>query len=317
MNSSRRFRKKPFWILAAALIALNACDNAPAPKSGGQALVRVNNEEITARQVNYVLAHFPQDRRQDQGLARTVAERSVDQQLLLQMALKNRLDSDPDVMLAMEHARRQILAQAYLDKIGGEVAAPSEAEIKNYYSRHPELFAHRKMYRVQQIVVSRSLPFSALKAKVNGGMSTADLVRWLQAGKMLVNAGTSVSPAENISAEILPKLHAMKKGDRLAWETPEHHVVVVLLGATEQPLTQARAAPLIGKFLSGEKRRARGQEELARLRRSATIRWMGDFAERPTAVENRWQPRRSPDRRPLDPNNAGRGFAWNVLSVSR
>ncbi len=302
MNRSRRFRNKPFLILVAAFISLSACNDGPA-------LVRVNDEEISVRQVNYVLAHFPQDRSQDGVLARRVVERFVDQQLLLQMALKNGLDRDPDVMLAMEQVRRQILAQAYLDKIGGEVAAPGEAEIRAYYDRHPELFAHRKMYRVQQIVVSRSLPYSALKARVNGDMSAADLIRWLQAGKTLVSATTSVTPAENISAEILPRLHAMKKGDRLAWETPEHHVVVVLLGATEQPLAHARAAPLIEEFLLGEKRKARGQEELARLRRSATIQWMTDFAARPAAIENRRRSRRSPDRRASEPDSAGRGFA--------
>lgn len=265
---------KSFWILAGALILLNGCQGQAAPESGAEAVVRVNNDEITLRQLNYVLAHLPEAQRHDEILVGKIVEQFVDQQLLLQKALDNRLDHDPNVMLALEQTRRQVLAQAYMDRVSSAAAAPEKDEIRAYYREHPELFAQRRVYRLQQIVASKTLPFAELQNRARGTGAASELVKWLQERKQLIGVETSLSPAEKISAEILPRLNEMKKGERLAWETPEHHVVVVLLGSSKQPLTEAEATPLIKEYLSAEKRKTRGQEELARLRRMATIQWL-------------------------------------------
>lgn len=252
---------------------LNGCQGQPTLESGAEAVVRVNNEEITLRQLNYVLAHLPEAQRHDEILVGKIVEQFVDQQLLLQKALENRLDQDPDVMLALEQTRRQVLAQAYMDRVSG-AAPPGKDEIRAYYREHPELFAQRRIYRLQQIVASKTLPFAELQIRAQGTGAASELVKWLQERRQLIGVETSLSPAEKISAEILPRLNGMKKGERLAWETPEHHVVVVLLGSSMQPLTEAEAAPLIKEYLIAEKRKARGQEELVRLRQMATIQWL-------------------------------------------
>lgn len=299
-------RKYPSLILAAVFIVLSGCqdETGSQPKTSGEALVRVNNDEITLRQVNYVLAHLSEGQRRDEVLVEKIVEQFVDQQLLLQKALENKLDQDPNVLLALEQTRRQVLAQAYLDRISGGPVTPDEEEVRAYYRQHPELFAQRRIYRVQQIVVSKSIPFAELQAKTQGAGDTSRLVQWLQERKKLVGVETSLSPAEKISTEILPKLHVMKKGERLAWETPEHHVVVVLLGSTLEPFTEAEASPLIKQYLSGEKRKARGQDELARLRQTATIQWMGGTAKRLPGLEDRPEQEKFSDRYPSNPVNA-------------
>lgn len=274
------FRKKSFWILA-AVCWLNACQGEVVSEPGGKAVVRVNNDEITLRQVEYVLAHLPEGQREDEALVGKIMEQFVDQQLLLQKALENRLDQDSHVMLALEQTRRQILAQAYLDRVSAAADAPAEDEIRAYYRGHPELFAQRRIYRLQQIVASKALSRAELEAMAQGAGGASELIEWLQHNRQLVGVETSLSPAEKISTEILPRLHAMKKGQRLVWETPEHNVVVVLLGSSLQPLSEAQAAPLITKYLSAEKRKAHGQEELARLRQTATIQWLRESVQRP------------------------------------
>ena len=246
-----------------------------------------------------------------------IVEQFVDQQLLLQKALENKLDQEPNVILALEQTRRQVLAQAYLERVSGGGPAPDEDEIKAYYRKHPELFAQRRIYRLQQIVVSKSLPFPELQAMTHSAMATPQLIQRLQDRKSLVGVETSLSPAEKISTEILPKLHVMKKGGRLAWETPEHHVVVVMLNGTVQPFTEAEAAPLIKGFLFNEKRKARGQEELARLRQSATIQWLGESAQRPSSFEGRSKPQKSADKYPADRVSGDQYYLREDLSASR
>lgn len=315
-----RCRDRTFWIpwiLAAAVIALSACKDESPSLSRSQPLVRVNNDEITARQVDYVLAHLPESQRHDQLLTEKILEQFVDQQLLLQKALEHRLDQDPNVILALEQTRRQILAQAYLDRLGSTAGVPEEAEIKIYYRQHPELFSQRRIYRLQQIVASKTLPFAELQARTEGRVGTAELVRWLQEQKTLVGVETSLSPAEKISTEILPKLQVMKKGERLAWETPEHNVVVVMLDSSAQPFTEAEAAPLIKEFLSNEKRKARGQEELARLRQSATIQWLRESAKRPSGFGDGSKQDKSADRYRASPVSGDPVYFKENLSASR
>jgi len=51
----------------------------------------------------------------------------------------------------MQQAQRQVLVEAYMEHLFKNLAAPTDSEIRDYYIRHPELFAQRKVYRVQEL----------------------------------------------------------------------------------------------------------------------------------------------------------------------
>jgi EpsD family peptidyl-prolyl cis-trans isomerase len=63
-----------------------------------------------------------------QAAAQTL-ERIIDQELLVQKALKDKLDRDPQVMQSIEDAKQQILARAYIERAAAASSMESWEEI--------------------------------------------------------------------------------------------------------------------------------------------------------------------------------------------
>jgi hypothetical protein len=138
----RKTAKLVLLCMAAALPA--GCERASAERGGPQLAAKVNGAEISLRQVRTAGASG----------AGQALEKVIERELLVQQALQAGLDRDPAVRDAIDAARRQILAEAWLDKVAaGNVV--SRDEIHAFYAEHPELFAERRVYRVRE---TRSLP---------------------------------------------------------------------------------------------------------------------------------------------------------------
>ena len=79
-----------FIVVAAVLsLPLLGCNPTDAPRPKGQAVVRVNGDEITMHQINYALVRLPKDQERD---PHKIADQYVEQQLLLQRAKDGKLD---------------------------------------------------------------------------------------------------------------------------------------------------------------------------------------------------------------------------------
>ncbi len=82
-------------------------------------------------------------------------EALVDRQLLVNEAVHEKLDRDPNVVRAIERAKAQILAQAYLQSKLSSAAKPVQGRDRTPIMRaHPELFAQRRMFEMRQFVVA-------------------------------------------------------------------------------------------------------------------------------------------------------------------
>src|SRR5689334_7209338 len=98
-------------LLAATLACLSACGDRPA---GVPAVV--NNTTISIPEVRAAMARTQSN---DVG---AVLDALIDEELLAQRALENKLDRRPDVVLALQAARRQILAAAAVRQRIGSIS---------------------------------------------------------------------------------------------------------------------------------------------------------------------------------------------------
>ena len=207
-------------------------------------------------------------------------EKVIDRELLVQKALAAKLDRDPKVVESIETARRQILAQAYLDQSVSRSAAAGSSgdEVRAFYAENPALFAERRIYRLRELVVSAPAEMiDVLRAEAAKARELDEVAAWLRSRNAKVSADSMTQPAEQLPLTFLPQLARMKPGEIAVFATPLGASVIQLVHAEDAPLTEQQAAPLIEQFLAGRKRLETAAAEVKRLRELATIEYLGEF----------------------------------------
>lgn len=278
------FRKMYIPLLIAALVA--GCgdgkkEEAAGEKAPTQVAARVNGTELTVHQVNYALQRIPNlGSAQSKPVSLQVVRNLVDQEMLVQKAQADKLDRDPAVVQALDAARRQILAEAWLGRKLGTPAVPSDAEVSDYFSKHPELFSNRKVYRLQEISIKAPKDkHDAIRAQMTASKSLNDFGAWLKAENLPAKAAQGVKPAEQLPLELLPRLARMSDGQALVVNAPDGLLVVVLAGSQAQPVTLEQAKPAITRLLQTQARQKAAKAELDALRHVAKIEYVGEFVD--------------------------------------
>jgi len=268
-------------MLAATLVVgLVGCGDKVEGGKATQVAAKVNGDEITVHQINQEmgrLGNIPPEKAKD--VANQVLKSIVDQQLLVQQAIDAKLDRDPRVVQILEANRRQVLAQAYLQRITENIAPPSEVEIRDYYVKHPELFSERRIYRLQELSVPVT-PENAemIKAKLAATGNLNDFARWLQEQKIQARAAQSVKAAEQLPMELLSRLHRLKDGQVLSLSTGDSLNIIAIAGSQAQPIDEAQAKPVIERFLMNSKKREVSATALKDLHAKAEVKYLGDYS---------------------------------------
>ena len=241
---------------------------------------RVNGTELTVSQVNYALKRIPNlDKDQTKSASLKVIRNLVDQEVIAQRALADKLDSDPTVVQALDAARRQILAEAYMTRRLGALAEPTDAEVSDYFEKHPELFAQRKLYRLQEMSIQAPQDkHESIRAQLAASKTLNDFGAWLKAENYPVKAVQVVKPAEQLPLEMVVKLSQMSVGQPLVVNAPDGLLVIVIAGSQAQPVTLEQAKPAIARVLQAQARQKAVKTELDALKAAAKIEYLGDFA---------------------------------------
>ena len=280
-----RLRLLPLVAVLASSLVLVACGDKK-DKGASQTAAKVNKEEITVHQINFVL-------QQQRGLkpeqadaaSQQILERLIDQELAVQKADELKLDRDPRIVQQLEAVRREVLARAYAEKVGEGAAKPAAEEIKKYYDENPALFGQRRIYSLQEIqieVAADQLP--ALRTKLTEAKTINDFIEHLKASGLKFSGNQAVRPAEQLPLASLKTLSAMKDGQAVITPTPAGAVVVVLAGSRSQPVSEDQARPAIEQFLLNDRKRKLLDDDRKTLRSSAAIQYVGKFAQAASAA---------------------------------
>jgi len=267
-------------VLALALAAgLSACGNKNG-EGATQVAAKVNKDEITVHQINYEFSKMgnisPEQAKQATG---HILQGLVEQDLLMQKAIDNKLDRDPKVVQRLDADRRQILAQAYVDQVTSPATPPTDQEISDYYAKNPLLFSDRRIYRLLELSVPVTQEnVDSIQKKLAESHTIDDFVTWLKSVNIQANAVQSVKPAEQLPMEILPRIHDLKEGQTVVIKSPTSLNVIVVTGSQSQPVTEAQAKQAISRYLITARKRALAEAEIKKLRDSAQIEYLGDYA---------------------------------------
>jgi EpsD family peptidyl-prolyl cis-trans isomerase len=301
--SRRRRRIGVARALAVAVVAgatlLAGCGDKKKEKVATQTAAKVNKEEITVHQINFVLGQqrgIPPE--QAASASRVVLERLIDQELALQKAADQKIDRDPRVVQQIDAARREIIARAYLEKIGSGAPKPTPQEISAYYEAHPALFKERRVYSLQEVSIDATPEqVSTLNSTLREAKTFADFVAYLKANNIRFAGNEAVRGAEQLPLASVDQFAKMKDGQALFNARPGGAQVVHVAASRAQPVSLQQATPAIEQFLLNERKRKLIADDMQALRGAATIEYAGDFAA--DAARSPYQPASAPELPPL------------------
>lgn len=256
-------------------MALSACGKGEAEgKPAFPIIAKVNEQEIQATELNSVLADAAPAPAGEAGAHEGALELLIDRELMVQQARERRLDRDPRVLHSIEAAQREILARAYLEQVTSQSAPPTAAEIAAFYAAHPELFAQRRIYSLQELAID--LPagrFDELQRRVARAAGLDEVTAWLSAERIPFQIANAVKPAEQLPLETLQGFARMQDGQMVLSQTEAGVLLVHLAASRAQPLDAASARPLIERYLANARKVALARAELERLRDGARIEY--------------------------------------------
>ena len=240
-------------------------------------LARVNGTEITVRQLD--------QRAGDAGLP-AEAERSrlldalIDEQLLVQRAIDKGLDRDATTQAAMERARRQLLAQAAMERFSGDSSVGDE-EARDFYRSHPQLYGARKVYALRRFVVPEGAIDPRVRAKLDRARNATEVSKILGAARIRFAKRTELRTAESLPGEILARASRMSPGDILLYRQAAGTVLIQLADSYLEPVGFELALPEIKAHLARLKRAQLADGALKQLRREARIEYATHAAVEP------------------------------------
>ena len=260
-------RLLPFIVFA---LGIAGCERVAADRADPQLVARVNGIEISAREV----------RTNGSASVAQAVEKVIDRELLVQKALEAGLERDPQVKDAIDNARRQVLAQAYLDRAASAATQPSKEEVRAFHAENPALFAERRIYRMRELVVAAPAELvDVLRAQAARAADLEEVAAWLKARDARFSTATETQPAEQLPLAYLPQMARMKPGQIAVFAIPAGANVIQLVQAEEAPLGLEQSQVLIEQFLAGRKRLELAAAEVKRLRASAHIEYVAQFKQ--------------------------------------
>ncbi|EHR70136.1 peptidyl-prolyl cis-trans isomerase, EpsD family [Burkholderiales bacterium JOSHI_001] len=267
--------------VAATAVLLAGCGGGNKEKGASQTAARVNKEELTVHQINFVLQQQRNIKpEQADAASKQILERLIDQELAVQKGEELKVDRDPRVVQQLEAAKREIIARAYAEKVGEAAPKPTPEELQKYYDDKPALFKDRRVYSIQEIVVeAKPDQVAAVRAKLQASKSVNDFMEGLKADNIRYAGNQAVRAAEQLPLNMLEAFAKLQDGQAMVLPNPAGLQVVFLAGSRSQPVTLEQAKPAIEQFLLNDRKRKLIADDLKAMRAAAKIEYIGKFAE--------------------------------------
>jgi peptidyl-prolyl cis-trans isomerase C len=213
-------------------------------------VARVNDAEITASQLRTALAAKGEVAPTAEA-AQQALDGLVNEQLLVDAALASSLDRDPAVVQALEAARRQVLARAFLDRAVFTKEEISATDQTAYFKRNPALFAQRRLYQIAAFTVATEQLTDSVVRKLEPARSPDGVALVLTGQRIAFAMQNLTRAAEQLPLEQLPQFAAANIGDVVIEHSENQRSTLMLITGTQNaPLGFDSAQPIIEQYLA-------------------------------------------------------------------
>jgi EpsD family peptidyl-prolyl cis-trans isomerase len=270
-------------LMSLSTTALIGCSDNRGTLSGldepSQVVARVNGEEISLLQYRRAL-NLARVKRPTPGVHQEVIGKLVDRELAVAQARELRLDRQPDVLVELEEARRDVLARSWARRVAAAAQQPDDSLAARYYAENPELFAERRIFHLREVAIrSDGDHYSETRSRLAGGEPIEETLSWLKAQGVPLKEQVVIRAAEQLPIDTLPRLSTTATGRPAYFETPRGLLIYEVLDRRDAPLDWDKARPVILEHLARQTGKAAVVAEKRRLRALADIEYSASTME--------------------------------------
>lgn len=232
-----------------------------------QVLARVNGDVITVSQLQAEL-----DKTKGGSLSQSiefkkkVLQSLIDRQLFVQEAFKLSLERAPEVVRAIESTKAQIYAQAYLSRKIATLDPASSEEIDQFVHAHPEMFEHRKIINMRDVIFVNSPASLDMPTVEKEVLNLNDLQALLEKKAISYRVSSSQFSTDRLPQSILEKIQNLKTGDLLFLHNDNSVIVKSIESFVEQPIISSKAHDIAAQLLNQKQQQQFIMQEVSRLK---------------------------------------------------
>ena len=262
-------------LLAIAMV-LPACSK----QATGQVAAVVNGDEITLQEVNAAVsaAKLPEGA-DKQKVRAAVLEQLVDKRLIEQQAKTDGLDRDPDFLLRQRQLNQQLLIELYAKRAQDTLRVPDPATVTKFIADHPESFANRTVFTVDQI---RFAPTDASVLRGLADIHTLDGVGAYLKGKgVAFQRGNAKVDSAQVPAAVMKQVLALPPGEPFVVPTPQGVFASVITGREAAAPTTEQAQPAAVQMIRAQALDKILQQRLSDAKAKAKVTYQPGFGPAP------------------------------------
>lgn len=204
----------------------------------GQVVATVDGTDITVHELNAELksTNIPQgaDRKK---VERAVLQQIVNRKILAGIARDQGLEKSQAFAIQKIRAEEMVLAQLLQQQLFNKLGAPSRTDTERYVSDHPEMFANRRIFGLDQIMFQ---PTSMELLKGLTPLKSLDQVQqYLSDRQVKFRRGPASLDSLSLNPDLVDKLVKLPAGE--VFVAPAGKVV------TANVVTQTRVEPFLGE----------------------------------------------------------------------
>jgi EpsD family peptidyl-prolyl cis-trans isomerase len=269
------------WVMSqrvVAAIALALLASGCQKKASGQTVAVVNNDEITASDLNSELMSENASVTGSTKEARAQAlQNLIDRRLLAQQARSEGLDKSPDFINQQRRATEDLLIRMLVMRQVNTSQVPSPQEVDQFEASHPNMFAKREAWTLQQLLFPLQKN-PAVLAKIKAAKTLDEVAQALTSSGVQFSKATRKIDTAVLPPNVYAQLMQLRPNEPFVVPGPDREVASVITAREPAPLAGDQARTIALNAMKRDQVQKLVQDRVKSLKASAKIQYQPGFA---------------------------------------
>jgi EpsD family peptidyl-prolyl cis-trans isomerase len=249
----RKHMQARFGAIAGCLLlaGLAGCDKMPAGKADVAA--RVYGEKITVPELDAELKAAEVPNSNDPRVRQEALQRIILRKLLAKAAHDQKLDRDPSFPILKKATVESFEAGQVQRAAVQKVAAPTLPESSNFVNAHPEMFAQRTVYLVDELLVGQP-PDQALVDALRPLNDFDAIEKLLQDRRVAYRRGQDQLDSLRLDPNLSLQIARLPAGAPFVLPAPNGLVIARVRASKTEPVVGEQALTIASSILSAQRK---------------------------------------------------------------